>query len=377
MHKLSLLLLAPLAACVSAPDDNAAPLDLAPYTQSYHPLGFARVSAAGALVAQFSMATTTVLPVGVTHTAGTGLYTVTFNGLGNTSGIDGTGGNYQLTTEGTSNAQCHIASITPSGTSVGVNVACGNMDGTVVDSAFAVMFYRYQQPSGTGGFLTAAYSQVSSGGTVVGLRDFNGTGVHNTVTHTVGSGAYTVHINGGSTSSLNEGVLVSPVGGAIGTSCSVILWNGATALVACKDRTNANVDVSFFLSYALPVIPLDQQGAHAFFNGTGITAAYTSGEGKILTCSTVNVTGSIAGTLASVTVAGDLGSWDGGAYLRASFVTLASNYGYCKIEGLSASGAAPMSTATTTVRCYTPTGVPASAPHFLFTHVTSDVGGPC
>ena len=121
----------------------------------------------------------------------------------------------------------------------------------------------------------------------------------------------------------------------------------------------------------------EQQGAHARFTGTALDPAWTAGRGRYDGCSVATVTASRTGSLTGVTVAGDLGSWDGGPFLRASLATPYGFAGYCKTESLTASGVAPTSTSTTTVRCYTPNGVVVATPAFLFSHVTSDVSGPC
>jgi hypothetical protein len=78
-----------------------------------------------------------------------------------------------------------------------------------------------------------------------------------------------------------------------------------------------------------------------------------------------------------MTVAGDLGPWDATPFVRASFSSYYGQAGYCKVESLTATGAAPSSTATTTLRCYDATGAVIAAPRLTFTHVTSDASGPC
>jgi len=374
MNRLALLCgIGWLGACAAPTEDRgpgAAPASTA--TQdvfAYSPMGFARITAAGGVAVSFnsSAGATTV-----SHT--TGSYGVTFAGLGAAGFADATGGDVQLTAEGTGNVKCHTTSWGGSPNLL-VNVQCTQPNGTPADSAFAVQFFRYAMPSPNAFPTRAAYAWVQSTGAVSAFYDFNSSGTHNTVTRS-SAGLYTVHIPGAT--AVNASMMVTPYGGpAGGAACSIAFWSGGTADVQCRNLNNVLVDSAFSFSYSTSGPSSEQQGAHAWFNGTAADPTYSAALGKIEGCSPASVTASRSGSLVTVVVSGDLGSWDGGAFLRASLSSAYGNPGYCKVESLTASGTAPSSTATTTLRCYDATGAVIAAPTLTFTHVTSDAAGPC
>lgn len=57
-----------------------------------------------------------------------------------------------------------------------------------------------------------------------------------------------------------------------GNVCAVTYWTSGTIYVECRDRTGAYEDTGFSISYAVSGPTIDQQGAHAWFNGTAIHA---------------------------------------------------------------------------------------------------------
>jgi hypothetical protein len=144
------------------------------------------------------------------------------------------------------------------------------------------------------------------------------------------------------------------------------------ALSACRFV----VDSAFSFSYSTTGPTLSQQGAHAWFDGSSANPTYSAALGKIEGCSPATVTGS-GGPVVTMTVSGDLGSWDASPFVRASFSSGYGVPGYCNVESLSTTGVAPSSTSTTKLRCYDPTGTVVSTPQLTFTHVTSDAAGPC
>jgi hypothetical protein len=334
---------------------------------AYHPMGFARVTAGGGLVAQF---TSTGGAVTVSHGA-TGVYGVTFPGLGDPV----SGGNVQIAAEGTGTARCRVSSWGGS-PNLTASVRCTSPTGTLTDTPFAALFHRYTMPAPNSWPINAAYAYVTSSGSISSTWDYNSSGTHNTATKT-GAGAYTVNL-AGATVPQNASMMVTSYGGIDpGALCSISSWGGNHVYVSCVSSTGAAVDSAFSFSYATSGPTLDQQGGHAWFDGATTPAGYRAALGKVSWCSPASVTGSRAGALATVTVSGDLGPWDGDVFRRASFVTNYGSAGYCKVESLSATGAAPASNGITTVRCYTPAGAPIAVPRFTLTHVTSDATGPC
>jgi hypothetical protein len=155
--------------------------------------------------------------------------------------------------------------------------------------------------------------------------------------------------------------------------CDIDSWYGGHTYVTCTDATGTPADSAFTFSYATTGPTIEQQGAHAWYNG--IVDPMYSAALPMDGCSSASVTGSGA-PLASLVVTGNLGSWDSSPFVRASFAT-SYGIGYCKVESITTWGAPPSTTAETKIRCYTPAGAPIATPRLTFTHVTSDAYGPC
>lgn len=362
-----------VGACAAAPGGSADPVTGVAISDSfaYQPMSFARISDTGAVGTAFS-------PVTVSHSTGTGAYVVTFAGVAAASLTDATGGDVQLTAEGTSSVRCRVLGWGGS-PDLSVTVQCNQTSGAPADSGFALLFYRDTMPAPSSFPPGAAYSWVTADGVVWPDWDYNASGTHNTVTRTTGSYALTIP----GANAVNASMMVTPYGGsAAGAACSIVSWFTASsptrviASIECRDTANQLVDSAFSFSYATTGPTLDQQGAHAWFNGSVASPTYSAALGKIEGCSAASVTAT-PGTPVTVTVSGDLGSWDTSPFLRASLASKYGAAGYCKIESLTASGVAPSSTATTKVRCYDATGAAIPSPLFTFTHVTSDASGPC
>jgi hypothetical protein len=373
MRKITWLLgLCTVSACAVEPEAPAASDDPSVSSTeqaafSYFPMGFARVTAAGGLHTQFNSAGGAVAVA-----RSTGNYTVTFPGLGGISSAAASGGHIQISAEGTSNVRCRSMGWGGS-PNLSASVQCNAPDGSLADSAFTVLFYRYAMPAPSTSPAGAAYSWVTASGVVSLQYDYNASGVHNTVSKT-GTGQYTVTIPNASSS--NASMMVTSYGGTAGTTCSISGWGTGIANVACHDRLGALTDSAFNFSYATTGPTMSQQGAHAWFDGAAASPWYSAALGKVSWCSPASVSGSGNLSLASLVVSGELGSWDGSPFLRASLVSKYGGAGYCKVESLSSVEGAS-STATTTVRCYSPAGAVIPTPVFTFTHVTSDATGPC
>ncbi|TMQ04685.1 MAG: hypothetical protein E6J90_23515 [Deltaproteobacteria bacterium] len=377
MHKIVLMCgIGVFGACVGAPDDaaGAATSVATSYGFSYRPMGFARITPAGSgcrVATGFDSASN--LSSAVTVSCTPGHYAVNFAGLGTTSGADGDGGQAQVTAEGTDNTRCRVMSWGGS-TNLTVNVECNTPGGTAADSPFAVLYYRSTQPSSNTQPANAAYTWRPAGGAFWPYWDYNSSGTHNSVT-TLATGQYRVTIP--HATFINASMMVTAYNGTSGGAvCGILGWGSGYADVECRNSSNQLVDSGFSFSYATTGPTIDQQGAHAWFNGTSADPSYSAALGKV-TCSPASVTGSRSGSLVTIIVSGDLGSWDASPFLRAS---LSSGYGganYCKVETLTVSGVAPNSTATTTLRCYDAAGTEIAAPRLTFTHVTSDASGPC
>jgi hypothetical protein len=348
----------------------------AAYSFAYTPMGFARIAMGPTGNAILGSSFNSALSgTALVTTAGTGgSYSVTFNSLGIASAVGGDGGNVQVTAEGTSNVRCRIINWGGAPNLV-VNVQCNAPDGSFAATPFAVGFYRKTMPAPTGFPANSAYVWVTAAGTTFASWNYNSSGVANTVV-TTPPGNY--HIIIPNATFLNASVMVTPYGGAMpGNVCSIVTWGAGFADIECRNRLGALADTAFSFSYSTSGPAPSQQGGHARFDGTTVLAGFSRADGKISVCSPASVTGSRTGSLATIFVAGDLGPWDASPFVRASFVSPRGAAGYCKVESLTAAGAPPMSVGTTTVRCYTATGVVDVVPEFTFTHETSDASGPC
>ncbi|WP_309894089.1 hypothetical protein [Archangium sp.] len=341
---------------------------------SYFPMAFARVDADGGLTEQFNSGAGLVT---VAHTRGSGYYQVNFANL-----ATGANGHVQVTAEGTGNQRCRSAGWFASGTTQVLNVQCNRPDGTLADTAFSVVFFRYQQPTTPVSYaVPAAYLWVTGGSApwAPSNYNYNPSGVLNSVSRS-GPGNYTVTIP--NASAYNASMMVTTYGasGAGAPFCQIGSWSASTSTtvnVLCWNNTGVAADSDFALSYSTSGPPLSQQGAHAWFDGTSASPSYSAAFGRYSGCSPASVTGSRGGNLASLIVQGELSAFDGGAFPRASFVNgYGSSPKSCKVESRTASGAGSSSTSITKVRCYDGTGVEV-VPVFTFTEVTSDAQGPC
>ena len=370
-----------LAACATeAPgDDKAGELDVSEdvaYSFAYTPMGFARIAmgpnGTAILGSKFNSALGGTAAVTTSGIGGS--YSVTFEDLGSAVLTGGQGGNVQITAEGTSNIRCRILGW-GGAVDLVVNLQCNAPDGSLAATPFAVGYYRRTMPAPTGFPAATAYAWVTAAGVASGMYNYNSSGVANTVVVTP-PGSY--HINISNATFVNASMMVTPYGGALaGNVCSIVNWGAGFANVECKDRFGALANTAFSFSYSTSGPAPSQQGGHAWFDGTAAHPAYSRADGKISVCSPATVSASRVGSLATVVVAGDLGPWDASPFVRASFVNSYGSAGYCKVESLTAAGAPPMSVGTTTVRCYSATGVVVAVPRFTFTHETSDASGPC
>jgi hypothetical protein len=369
-----------LSACALDPDDEAGggePPATAAVEQAgsaYRPMGFARVTTAGGLRASFN---STGAAVSVAR-LDTGRYTVTFASLGTSSTSPGARGNVHLTAEGSGVARCQILDWTAAAPSVVVRVECYSTYTIAADTDFAVLYVRDTVwPSTPGTSATrSAYTRVTASGTVLSSEDYNSSGVHNTAVRT-DPGITVVTVPGAATA--NASILITPHVGAVpgAISCALRSWAGNRATVECRAQDGALVDTSFTFLFSTSGPSVEQQSAHGLFDGTAL-ADYTVGAlGKVTGCSPASLTMTRTGSLISLTVSGDYGSWDASPLVRASFATKLGAAGYCKIESLSTSGVAPSTTSTSRVRCYSSTGREVAYPGIWFTQTTSSPAGPC
>jgi hypothetical protein len=340
---------------------------------SYKPMGFARVASTGVVGDSFnSESGGTVFAT----RSSAGRYRVNFTLLATSSIEDSSLGNVQVVAEGTDNVRCQLDGTTTSFPTLTVHVDCHAADSTFADSAFAVLFYRYVMPAPNSFVANHAYTMIDRDGTIPTPRvDYNSSGTHNSATRT-GVGSYTVTIP--NALSVNASVMVTAADyPQPGNVCSVTFWGAGSIQIQCRDRFGNLDDTRFSLSYAVSGPTHDQQGAHAWFNGAFAHTTYSAAYGMYSWCSPASVSAGRSGSLATVVVSGDLGSWDATPFVHVPFASTYGSAGYCKIESSTSSGAAPSWTGTSTVRCYSATGAVAAQPMFTFTDVTNNPAGPC
>lgn len=347
---------------------------------AYSPMGFARVSAAGAVLVAptensgpspvaFNSSGNAV----TTARTGVGTYTIGFAGLAAPAGA-GQGGNVQVAAEGGSNVRCRVASWNSAG--VSISVQCEQPGGALADSPFAVLFVRNGMPAVNSLPTSSAYAWVDTIGRAPSAYNYNSSGQANTAARV--SGRTVVHVPGAISG--NASILVSTYSGA--AICGVAGWGvalggGVDITVDCRTSANAQVFSAFTVSYATSGPAPGQQSAHTWFNGTGAEPSLTAALGKVSGCSPASVSVVTAGALTNVIVDGDYGAWDSSAFLRVSFAPGYAIGSYCKVETLSVTRIAGVPRAITAIRCYDATGAVIAAPWFPFTHLTSDGSGPC
>ncbi|MCA9639368.1 MAG: hypothetical protein KC492_01710, partial [Myxococcales bacterium] len=214
---------------------------------SYAPIGFASVFGTGAPPALWAY-NSSGGGINVTS-SGTGLYNVTFAGLGSA------GGNVQVVAIGTNNSRCKVGSWGASGSDEVVHVRCHTASGSLVNSPFVVRFARPDGGyDGNGAYLWSGwaappentpfnvdptYSWNSSGGTnrVVRLDD----------------GLYQAFLPG--LSGAGGSVEITAYGGG-SEHCKVGGWgalSGETFVnVYCFSSTGAPANTNFTLNYLAP-----------------------------------------------------------------------------------------------------------------------------
>lgn len=370
-----------MAACMADGDpalDNPREAATAQASNSYRPLGFARVASTGAIVtaytgsvyalAQFNSAGGAI----TTSHGSTGYYQVTFAGLG-ASAINGNGGNVQITAETATNTRCRVYNWFGSPNLV-INVQCVTPTGAQADSGFSVLFQRYPMPAVNANPINNAYAWIQANGVVDPAYDYNDAGQHNTVLHST-PGFYSITLPGANQA--NASIMVSTYGQTGANVCSLSNWGASYINVQCRDAANNLVDQAFTVSYATSGPTLWQQSAHAWFNGAIAHASYSGVLPR--DCGSAAISGApVPGAAFDMTVTGTLGPWGSGPFTRASFGT-AYGTGYCNIESLNTNTAPSptWTTSTTRLRCYDPNGAVTAVPRASFTHVASDANGPC
>lgn len=151
---------------------------------------------------------------------GTGNYVVTYNGMGAVSG-----GHAQVSAYGSGDARCRINTVESGGFNTkNVYVRCHRADGTLVDSAYTVLFlgsadrhtgYALANNSGAASYTPPAATSANQNGAILAIR--SGAGVYGMTLHGLGG--------------LSSGgmVLVSSYGSTFARHCTVGGWGSSGA----------------------------------------------------------------------------------------------------------------------------------------------------
>jgi hypothetical protein len=171
----------------------------------------------------------------------TGEYQVNLQGMGNHSH-----GNVQVTAVGLGTERCKVWGYGSSSTTVWVN--CYSASGAAADALFSLSYvWRNDTPGPGAAYLSTSCSECETETLELGWYVWNSTGSAMTVTHTPGSGWYSVSLPG---QNLDGGTVEVTGGFDPGSYCKPANWYATTVNVVCFDSAGAPVDSVFDLRYS-------------------------------------------------------------------------------------------------------------------------------
>ncbi|GAA4457906.1 hypothetical protein GCM10023170_054940 [Phytohabitans houttuyneae] len=207
---------------------------------------------------------------------GTGDYMVQLFGLAGTEQAAGlvAGGHVQVTMHGQTTNRCKVGDWFMFSTSeLRVRVLCHTTAGAAVDNRFSMLYYNYE----TVRAVDMGYAWVSASGSAPTLWQANSSAATavNTVTHTAGSGIYTVLFPG--LTDGNGNAQVTAVGGG-SEYCKIrsssVVAAGAQVVVGCHNAAGTLVDAAFDVAYTAGAVPSDGHGAYGTAHLSSSTAWY-------------------------------------------------------------------------------------------------------
>jgi hypothetical protein len=173
----------------------------------------------------------------------TGQYRVDFPGLGNT-----TGGDVQVTAYGSGTERCKVAGWTSSGSTLQVNVFCFTSVGAPTNALFEANYVRRSDFPGAEGGYVWAFDPSSSSYNAASSWSWNSTGGAVTISHTPGTGSYSVSLAG---QNLAGGTVEVTAYGSSNSYCKVASWSGANINVVCFNGSNgAPIESTFDLLFS-------------------------------------------------------------------------------------------------------------------------------
>jgi len=329
---------------------------------------FARVNAAGGVIAANSFSTTGGAITAINDFAGG--YRVT---LGNMSDA-GTGGNVQVVALGANNVRCKTSGWAPSGASMVVNVRCHTPNGFLTNSEF---FVRFAKVFAAAGFGTGAYMRTTAAFAPGVEFSWNSTGGVNTVFQE-GTGKYTVTLPG--LARRGGGVQITAIG-TTGPHCKVLDWfdSGGSELVRvrCFEINGAPVDARFSLNFIgnEQSVGIRNRGAFVWASSPELEtysppAEWSKNTGNVAgTCTAVNVAGRIIPNGPFVIFHQNMSILGASPHVTA----YGDNPNYCKLVGLTAQGTG----AQVRTECFSPNGQVAPLTQYAETFARRDTAGPC
>ena len=160
----------------------------------------------------------------------TGQYRVDFPGLGSA-----VGGDVQVTAYGSGSERCKVSGWNSSGSTLQVYVNCYTTAGVLTNTLFTANYVRRSDhPGGEGGYVWAN-DQYSSSYTPSATYSWNSTGGSISISHTAGTGSYSVTLGG---QNLGGGTVEVTAYGGTNTYCKVAGWGGSNINVSCFNGAN-------------------------------------------------------------------------------------------------------------------------------------------
>jgi len=158
---------------------------------------------------------------------GTGQYRVDFPGLGSIIG-----GDVQVTAYGGGSERCKVYYWTSSGSTLQAYINCYTAAGAPTNTLFTANYVRRNDFPGIEGAYVWANDPSSSSYTPSSTYSWNSTGGAITISHTLGSGVYTVALGG---QNLGGGTVEVTAYGGSNSYCKVGSWGGTSVTVVCFD----------------------------------------------------------------------------------------------------------------------------------------------
>jgi len=178
----------------------------------------------------------------------TGQYRVDFPGLGSVIG-----GDVQVTAYGGGSERCKVYYWTSSGSTLQAYINCYSATGAPANSLFTANYVRRSDHPGIEGSYVWANDPTSASYTPSPTYSWNSTGGAITISHTPGSGIYTVALGG---QNLGGGTVEVTAYGASNSYCKVGGWGGTSVTVVCfNGSTGLAADSQFDLIFGTQTPP--------------------------------------------------------------------------------------------------------------------------